>query len=359
MNIAVIGGGINGLCVAWLALQQGHQVTLFERAELLKETSSKSSKLLHGGLRYLENGEFRLVKEALQERQFWLDHVPDIAHPLCFYLPVFADSRRSTFTIRLGLYLYDFLAGNRGIEKHRKEPLDAFIQAHPEFRHKQLRAVYSYWDGQMDDYQLGLWVADQVRESGGRIFEHTGIERVGVNGDVMTEFGDEQSFDRVINVAGPWAEHLLSQSGIRSDTHLDLLRGSHLLLDREIDRAFTLEVPGERRVIFVLPYQGKTLLGTTEVRQQLDEPVIVSEEERDYLLHVYQYYFPNQELPEVLDSFAGVRPLLKSHSNPNKASREYAIERQGKLTTVFGGKWTTARALAEATLEAALGGVNN
>lgn len=353
MNIAVIGGGINGLCVAWLALQRGHHVTLYERGELLKETSSKSSKLLHGGLRYLENGEFRLVKEALAERAFWVGQVPEIAHPLRCFLPVYNDSRRSKFMIRIGLYLYDFLAGEKGFGKHRKESLREFAKANRDFRKEGLLAVYSYSDGQMDDYELGLWVAHQVKTLGGQILENEEVLTFTAEGELTTS-DETKSFDRIINVAGPWAEELLSRSGISSDIHLDLIRGSHLLLDRSIEQAFTLEVPQERRVVFVLPYKGKTLVGTTEIRQSLYEPIEVSEEEKNYLLAVYQHYFPNQEAPKVIDSFAGVRPLLKSHSNPNKTSREYALERVGKLTTVFGGKWTTSRALAQETLKKAL-----
>jgi glycerol-3-phosphate dehydrogenase len=151
--------------------------------------------------------------------------------------------------------------------------------------------------------------------------------------------------DVVVNAAGPWAQQLAAQSGIALGHQLDLVRGSHLVLDVPCTQAWLLEVPNERRIFFVLPWQGQTLLGTTEVRHTLDQPVQGSVEEKDYLLKAYNAYFPNQAY-QVVGHFAGLRPLLKSAADPSLATREYAIEQQGKTITVLGGKWTTAMALA-------------
>jgi glycerol-3-phosphate dehydrogenase len=150
-----------------------------------------------------------------------------------------------------------------------------------------------------------------------------------------------------VNVAGPWAERLLSESGISSEHVLDLVRGSHILLSGTLQTGFLVEIPHERRICFVLPYDGAIMVGTTEVRQTLDDPIVCSDAERAYLLNVYNTYFADRRTDvDILRTFAGVRPLLRSADDPSKASREYAIERKGRLVTVFGGKWTTARALA-------------
>jgi glycerol-3-phosphate dehydrogenase len=157
--------------------------------------------------------------------------------------------------------------------------------------------------------------------------------------------GETHRFDRVVNVAGPWAGRLLSDSGLRSPFHLDAVRGSHLTLATPCVQAYLLEVSGERRIFFVLPWKGATLVGTTEVRQSLDEPVACSDAERAYLLKAYRHYFPTQ-YPVVTGSFAGLRPLIHSSEDPNRMTREYAIHRDGQLISIFGGKWTTTLSLA-------------
>ena len=198
----------------------------------------------------------------------------------------------------------------------------------------------------MDDQKLGLWMAAQCRKAGAKLFEHSPVQQVTSDGKVLLGTGWQQ-FDRVVNVAGPWSQQLLQQSGLPQQP-LDLVRGSHLLLPALGRYGHMLEVPGEARIVFVLPYQGKTLLGTTEVRQQLNEPIQCSDNERQYLLKVYNHYFqPLATTATVLADFAGVRPLLGGSSNASKASREYQLSWQGKLLTVSGGKWTTARALGK------------
>jgi len=348
MKIGIVGGGINGLCVASEALKKGHEVTLFERGSLMSETSANSSKLLHGGLRYLEHAEFRLVRESLKERKYWLNKSSKLTRPLRFYLPVYKTSRRPAWMVRVGLYLYDILAGKHTIQKHRKEDIGQFSQQFPQFNKSNLSALYSYSDGQMDDKSLGLMLADELRSEGCRVIENSPVDKLDKNGSIQLESGECHQFDKVVNVAGPWAEILLQRSNIDCETHLDLIRGSHIIIDRSLDSGFILEVPNEERVFFVLPHHGKTLVGTTEVRQSIDEPINASQEEIGYLLRAYQHYFDNGVTEsDIVDNYAGLRPLLISHKNPNKVSREYVMEKSGKVISVFGGKWTTSRALGE------------
>ncbi|MGP9799499.1 FAD-dependent oxidoreductase [Rheinheimera sp. NSM] len=346
MRIAVIGGGINGLSSAWQLALAGHEVSLFERDSLMQATSSASSKLLHGGLRYLEQGEFRLVREALQERRWWLKKAPQLTRRLPILYPFYQDSRRARWQLKIGLWLYDAFAGRKGIGRHRWLTAEQALRCSPQLKAEGLTGAYLFFDGQMDDQKLGLWMAQQCTKAGVALFEHNPVLQVAADARLLLHSGWQQ-FDRLVNVAGPWSQQLLKQSGLAQQP-LDLVRGSHLLLPPISRYGHMLEVPGEARIVFVLPYQGKTLLGTTEVRQQLDEPIQCSAAERDYLLAVYNHYFqPACDSAAVLADFAGVRPLLGGTANASKASREYQLNWQGRLLTVSGGKWTTARALGQ------------
>jgi glycerol-3-phosphate dehydrogenase len=346
MKIGIVGGGINGLCCAWQLAKQGHQIQLYERNTLMNATSRASSKLLHGGLRYLENREFRLVREALRERDAWIKRAPHLATPLRLVIPIYHCSRRPSWVVALGLFLYDHLAFKSLLPKSKRLSLQELIRFDPNLKTENLQAGYEFSDGQMDDYALGLWVADQARQAGVVIVENTEVTHLNADGHVTISSGSIDVHDRLINVAGPWAQKILQQSGIEIPYALDLVRGSHLILDQPCNQAYLLESPDDRRVFFVLPWKNNTLVGTTEVRQTLDEPVACSPEEQTYLLNAWAYYFPENR-PKVIGTFAGVRPLLRSAKNPSKATREYAIHRTGKLVTVLGGKWTTSLALAD------------
>ncbi len=350
MKIAVVGGGINGLCCAWQLALAGHQVTLFEAEQLMGKTSIASTKLLHGGLRYLEHFEFRLVKEALHERKWWLEHVPGFTRRLPILYPLY-EYTRPRWKIKLGMMLYDWLAGQKGLGRHRWLTPKQVKRCSPMLKQEGLKGAYLFADGQMDDQALGLWVAEQCRSLGVNIHEHTSVSAMSASGAITTK-NSKQSFDRIINVAGPWSVQLLEQSDVEFEQQLDLVRGSHLLLPHISKFGHLLEVPKEERIVFALPFKGETLLGTTEVRQKIEEPIQCSEAERDYLLQVYNYYFePDCNASDVLRSFAGLRPLLTGSELASRASREYRIIRKGNIISVFGGKWTTARALAKSVVK--------
>jgi glycerol-3-phosphate dehydrogenase len=350
MKVGVIGGGINGVMSAWILARAGHHVTLFERDELMGGTSSRSTKLLHGGLRYLEHGHLGLVREALRERRWWIEQAPHLAHRIQLLVPIYRRSRRRSFKVRLGLTLYDWLAGTESLGRHQWHNYQEVLRLCPQLRLDGLVGGFTFVDGQMDDRALGLWAANEAQKAGVTILTHSPVERVETDGQLGTA-GKSYKFDGVVNVAGPWAKQLLDRSGIATSYDLDLVRGSHLLLDVTIDCGCLVEVPGEKRICFVLPYQGKTLVGTTEVRQGLEQPAKCSAQEQDYLLNVYNTQFrPKVDERNIASNFAGVRPLIRSHRNPSRTSREYVIERRGSLINVFGGKWTTARALANKVL---------
>jgi len=349
VRIAVIGGGINGLASAWQLALAGHQVELFERDALMQATSAASSKLLHGGLRYLEQGELRLVHEALQERRWWIKKAPHLTRRLPILYPIYRDGRRPRWQLKIGLWLYDLLSARKGIGRHRWLNTEQTLRCSPGLKPEGLRGAFLFFDGQMQDQQLGLWVAAQAEKQGVVIHQHCPVQALSATAALLLQGESEwRQFDRLVNVAGPWSNQLLEQSGLPVQQSLDLVRGSHLLLPPLSRYGHMLEVPGEARIVFVLPYQGLTLLGTTEVRQTLAEPIACSETERSYLLDLYNHYFRVQRSnSDILREFAGVRPLLGGSEQASTASREYSMHWQQQLLTVTGGKWTTARALAK------------
>lgn len=346
MRAAVIGAGINGIMSAWALANDGHQVSLIERGIAMDQTSSASSKMLHGGLRYLEHGEVRLVREGLAERAWWLQSAPDLAQPFELMLPVYRGAPRGRLMLKLGLLAYDLLAGKCSLGRHRWLDVADIREQSPQLRDANLRGAYIYFDGRMDDRALGLWALERAMAAGVRLRENTAVEKLDSEGGIAI-VGVRETFDRVVNVAGPWAGELLARSGIASSYRLDLIRGSHLLVPHALNCGFLLQSPDDGRVCFVLPYQSQAMIGTTEVRQTLDEPIACSKQERDYLLNVWNSYFePQLGTADIAGEFSGLRPLVAGTAGDARGiSRDYEIERSGKLVSVFGGKWTTARAL--------------
>jgi len=347
MDIGIVGGGINGLCCAWELARGGHYVTLYEKDMLMQATSRSSSKLLHGGFRYLENGQLRLVSEALHERDLWLSIVPHLAKPLPIIYPKYKSGKRSKWLLDSGFMFYSMLSRGSALPGHRWISDKEVYSYIPELKTAGLQGGYRYYDAQMDDYMLGLWVAQQCRELGVEIKERTAVRELSPHANIILYDGTERQFDRLINVAGPWAESVLKVSNIKTKYQLDLIRGSHLIINRISHHALILEVPDEMRIFFVLPWHDKTIIGTTEVRQSIDDQIQCSNKEISYLIDSYNYYFISPiNKRDIFDVFSGLRPLIRSCMNPQKVSREYAIQRKDKLITVFGGKWTTAMALA-------------
>jgi len=351
MKVAVIGGGINGVMTAWAFARRGDSVDLYEKGQLMSATSRFSSKMLHGGLRYLEFGHLGLVREALQERSWWIRQAPHLVSPLELLVPIHLCGERPKWLVGAGIRLYDLLAKGSGFPRGRWYHPDEVVERIPGLKRERLLGAYGYWDARMDDYRLGLWAADRARESGATIHERTPVLKVDpATGELSTD-ACVVCYDRVVNVAGPWAERLLVRSGVTSAYRLELIRGSHIVVPGKRLQGCVLQVPGGRRILFVLPHGENTLLGTTEVSQDDPDHCAPSDEEIDYLSANYSRCFSNSiARQDIIASFAGIRPIVASKSHFSAASRESVIERQGRLINVFGGKWTTSRALADAVV---------
>jgi glycerol-3-phosphate dehydrogenase len=350
MQIAVVGGGINGAGITWELARKSYDVTLFEKGKFGAQTSSATTKLIHGGLRYLERLHVGLVRESLRERGWLIERAPELVKPIEILLPVYNDSPRSRLEIRIGLVLYDLLAGRRNIARHKVLTADALVELAP-LERRGLRGGFSYWDAQVDDGQLARTVVESARVEGATVREFTevvAIEEEGNGWRVRTSAGDVQHFDVVINAAGPWMNKLLEANDIHARYRLSLVRGTHVVLrDRVSSVGVLLQSVEDRRVFFVLPWKGTTLVGTTEVLQSDPDQTAPTAEEVDYLISRFNHYFRTKiSHSDVATAFAGARPLVGRASNPSAIGREYRVIRRGNLINVFGGKMTTFMALA-------------
>jgi glycerol-3-phosphate dehydrogenase len=306
--------------------------------------------MVHGGLRYLEHLQFGLVRESLRERAWLLEHAPELVKPLEILLPLYEDSPRGRATVRLGLVLYDALAGRANIARHRfrdAQNMTARVPLHSE----GLRGGFSYWDAQVDDFALVRSVVASARRDGATVREQTRVEALVRDGDgwIVRTAQDESRFDLIVNAAGPWMNLLLRENGIRSPYVLSLVRGSHLVLKNRLsDAGLLLQSTTDRRVFFVMPWKETTLVGTTEVvqRESLDR-VHASDEEIDYLIARYNRYVREPlTRDDVASTFAGVRPLVGRATNPSAIGRDFRVIRDGNVINVFGGKLTTFMSLA-------------
>lgn len=369
IDLLVIGGGINGSGIAADAAGRGLTVWLCEQQDLAAATSSNSSKLIHGGLRYLEHYEFRLVREALAEREVLLKNAPHIMWPLVFRLP-HQPHLRPAWLIRLGLFLYDNLAkrltlpASRGIRFGADSPLQG-----------QISRGFEYADGWVDDARLVVLNAIAAQEHGARILTRTrciAARRLQDHWQVtlqpLTASGEATAATislktkAIVNAGGPWVAQLFSDALTeKTPQQIRLVKGSHIVVPKLHDQPHAYMLQNvDQRIIFVIPYeQDFSLIGTTDVEYEGDPAAVaISPAEIDYLLQISNSYFKRQlSSADIVHSFSGVRPLLDDESvNAQAVTRDYKLELsvvadQLPLLSVFGGKITTYRKLAEAAVD--------
>jgi glycerol-3-phosphate dehydrogenase len=364
VDLLIIGGGVNGVGIARDAVGRGLSVLLCEKGDLASATSSASSKLIHGGLRYLEYGEFRLVREALREREVLLASARHIIRPLRFVLP--HDRRlRPRWMIRAGLFLYDHLGGRR--ELPGTETIDPAYHPLGAPLRPGVRTAFIYSDCWVDDARLVILAARDARQRGAMILTHTAlIDARREDGLWQATLADAAGRHRpvrarvLVNAGGPWVKDVLRRSGLgHRHAELRLVKGSHIVVPRlyEGEHAYLLQ-NDDRRVVFVLPFaEVFTLIGTTDVSYAGDPAqVAIDAEEVDYLCRAVSSWFARPLDPrQVVWSYAGVRPLHDDHAhNAAAVTRDYLLDLDGEgapILSVFGGKITTHRRLAEHALE--------
>ncbi|KLV07394.1 glycerol-3-phosphate dehydrogenase [Photobacterium aquae] len=363
LDVIVVGGGINGAGIAADAAGRGLTVGLYEAADFASATSSASSKLIHGGLRYLEHYEFRLVGEALAEREVLLRKIPHIAKPMRFRLP-HRPHLRPAWMIRAGLFLYDHLGKRTTLPASRSLRFGEESVLVPE-----ITKGFEYSDCWVDDARLVILNAMEVAERGGEVRNHCRVEKAVREQDIWrvsirdTLSGDvfERRCHALVNAAGPWVKAFYDQSlNCPSPRNIRLIKGSHIVVPRVHDQeqAYILQ-NSDNRIVFVIPYLDKfSIIGTTDVEYRGDpREVAIDEPEIGYLLDVYNQHFVRKlGRDDVVWTYSGVRPLCDDESDlPQAITRDYTLEleqedNQPPLLSIFGGKLTTYRKLAEAAM---------
>ena len=358
-DIFIIGGGINGAGIARDASGRGLRVYLAEKGQVGSATSSWSSKLIHGGLRYLENYEFKLVAESLREREVIIKIAPTITKPLPFVIP-HSKKLRSKILIRLGLFLYDNLGGKTKIPKSSKIN---FKINYTDILQKKFSEGFQYYDVQVDDKKLVEMNIDDAIKMGATIVENRKVinaKRVNHHWEITLDNNQKVNSKALINAAGPWINEIINNVlKVNAKKSIRLVRGSHIITKKLYDEeiAFTLQNDDDR-IVFVIPYKDEfSLIGTTEVDVKSPDNPSISDEEKIYLINTINNHFIKQISQEdILDTFSGIRPLIEDFKDASKVTRDYVFDlnlenKYSPLLNIYGGKLTTYRKLSEKVME--------
>ena len=349
-DVIIIGAGINGAGIARDAAMRGLKVLLIDKGEPGCATTSASTRLIHGGLRYLEHFEFSLVRESLREREILLRIAPDLVRPLAITIPIYKQSKRGRLTIRAGMVLYDLLSWGKSLPRHRMfsraETLERWSGLNPE----GLVGSALYYDAQIEfPERLVLANVESARVFGAEVLTHTRVTGLTVTG---VEFGDRLAeASVVINAAGPWIDQVLERAPVKSPKLIGGTKGSHIIVapfPGASANAIYLEARSDGRPIFIIPWNKLYLIGTTDVRFEGDPDEVRCEDwEIDYLLSETNLALPGAHLTRdsILQTYSGVRPLPYQSSTRRHFIREHP--QLPNLLSIVGGKLTTYRSLSE------------
>ena len=358
-DLFIIGGGINGAGIARDASGRGLSVYLAEKGKVGSATSSWSSKLIHGGLRYLENYNFKLVRESLKEREVITNIAPTITRPLPFIIP-YTKKLRSKLLIRLGLFLYDNLGGKSNIPKSSKINL---TKQYSKILNQKFSFGFQYYDVQVDDKKLVEMNIHDAKKLGATIIEDRKVInafRIDDGWKIILDNNDIIKSKILINAAGPWINEVVNNViKINANKSIRLVRGSHIIINKlyEEEVAFTLQNE-DNRIIFVIPYKKKySLIGTTEVDVKTADNPAISVEEKIYLIKTINDHFVKQiSIEDIVETYSGIRPLIEDYNETSKVTRDYVFDlnlqsKKSPLLNIYGGKLTTYRKLSEKVME--------
>ena len=358
-DLVVVGGGIHGVGVAQAAAAGGYRVLLLEQTDLASGTSSRSSKLIHGGLRYLESGQLGVVRECLQERALLLKNAPELVRLVPFYSPIYRCTHRRPWQLMIGLGFYKMLTGFSEAGQFSRLPRSQWPQLDG-LKQQDLQVVFRFYDAQTNDALLTRAVMQSAQMLGAELAMPARLRHAELEADGVSVFyqhdGREQSCRAsvLINATGPWANRLLQRiSPDQTPCEIELVQGSHLLLPHHLHKGiYYVEAPQDGRAVFLIPWGDQTLVGTTEVPYHGDPAAVQPlPEEQAYLLEVVAHYFPAMRDCQPESAFAGLRVLPAGNGGAFGRSRETMlhVDRSDKprLLTIYGGKLTAYRATAE------------
>ena len=371
-DLMIIGGGITGAGVLRQAVAAGLKTLLVEANDFASGTSSRSSKLIHGGFRYLRNKQVNVTKESVREREWMLREAPNLVAPLSFLLPNFERYHFPSWKLGLGVTIYDLLAPKWDHHKYSRLKL---LEACPSLNAEGLIGGFQYYDAVMDDARVLLRILCEAVQAGGVAIDYTRVESLlrtrdgqvygGLLRDMVSPGGNtvEVKAKVVVNDSGAWSDEVRNQLG--QPARLRRLRGSHLVFERDklpVNQALTLFHPRDGRAMFVIPWEGTSIIGTTDIDHDpaLDEKYLepfASEEEIHYMMEALSFLFPSLYLTEkdILSSFSGLRPVIHTGAaTPSKESRAHALWEEDGLITITGGKYTTFRIMSRQTMDRVL-----
>jgi glycerol-3-phosphate dehydrogenase len=359
-DICVIGGGIQGCGVAQAAAAAGYSVVLLEKSGLASATSSRSSKLIHGGLRYLESGQFHLVAESIHERELLIKIAPALVKRVPFYIPLYKQTGRKSWQIFIGLSLYALFARLKAVACFRRIPekdwgkLDGLTE-------KNLKSVFQYTDAQTDDIKLTRAVMNSAVELGAELICPARFNNAHYENKLYTVVYEqdnqvnELNCTVLINAGGPWVNKIQKNitPGVK-ETPIELVQGAHIVIKQPAPKGiYYVESPSDKRAVFIMPWYEHTMVGTTETHFEGDPDTIKpTEHERDYLQNIVKYYFPGYDT-EIVHAFAGARVLPKSEKSMFNRPRDTVYFTDAILPgylALMGGKLTGYRATAEKTI---------
>jgi glycerol-3-phosphate dehydrogenase len=356
-DLFIIGGGINGAGLARDAAGRGLSVCLADKGEIGGATSSWSTKLIHGGLRYLENYEFKLVRESLKERETIYKIARPISKPIPFIIP-YVDKIRPAWLIKMGLFLYDNLGGKTIIPKSNTLDISKKL---PNILKKKYKTGFQYFDVQIDDKKLTKLNIKSAKKYKAKVLEYNKVKKAEIDGNewvIHLQKGEKIKSKILINASGPWINETLKKNiKIKSKNKIRLVKGSHIITKKLYDKdvAFTFQNT-DKRIIFVIPYKKKfSLIGTTEVEVKSPENKAISKKEIEYLIRSVNNYLEKQiSAKDIVDSYSGIRPLIEDFNQASKVTRDYIFDlniiKKLPLLSIYGGKLTTYRKLAENVL---------
>ncbi|MFC1747994.1 glycerol-3-phosphate dehydrogenase [Pseudomonadota bacterium] len=367
-DLAVIGGGINGAGIARDAALSGLKVLILDKNDFAYGSSSRSTKLVHGGIRYLENREFGLVWEACHERKILTKIAPHLVRIIPFVIPVYEGDKRPLWMIRLGMFLYDAMAGFKNIKRHKGLSVKKILERIPGLKQEGLKGGGIYYDCQTDDARLTLVNIQDVVRHGGTAKNYTKVLSLEENEngillnceDTVTKGKAAYTAVNVVNATGPWLDENLQNWGVSSTKNLRLTKGVHFFIPNiGKENALLVSSAKDNRVFFIVPYGDLSLVGTTDTdyKGSLDH-VVATQEDVEYLLNELRRLFPDTEvsIKDIKGVYAGLRPLLHEEGvKEGKVSREYTLKEDkigsATLLSVIGGKLTTYRSLSKKVID--------